>query len=1016
MDEATKATQSQIDLLDKQLKVQEAQVANISAQQEAILTRVFSDSDITAEQARKTIENNAENNAILNESLKITQNNQSIVSNTNDLFEGRNSQLNQELRTIKAQYDQRKRDAILEKANAIARLENEKAAAIAQGGRSEAVAEYQTRINLLKNQLSLQMENNRLTTLQDIAQKALNSSFTFGLEKQQEGLEIVKQQVELSNTLLSQEKDIALTRARIEAKREGGDLTPQAQQAIELNFARRELNVAKQTFELKMAAIDAQYDLLEAQRLATASELQMRVLMLEEAYKLQEGGITSSQQNTINQIKNAAEIFSTRTYDAARELAKAQERNSLTLLELKAEELSIFESGATSFASKVVNATKQAAIVYNSILNRGIEEPTTVSPLEKAVSIVKPDLVNLKNSLDTNVVSLREELTKTISSISALDLSIDGLVEAIRKDITNTPRSSEDIMKTISSSIIKPVQGKVTSGFKSAERAGHDAVDIKANQGTPVVAPISGKVTFGQDPRSGYFAKIVDDTGKIYTSMSHLSKMYIDLAKGTGRVTQGQVIGLSGGTPGTEGAGKSTGAHVHWKLKINGVAVDPMGRSAIETEEIPVKIVDSAEKNISTPTKSEEQKQTAYPLKLALEEMDIVPVVSNLKDLLDTIKLPELINIELYKVGSGFEEVGKKIGAFSAAGKIQLAPFIEELSKLGPEGEVAVAISNGMFTILDNVDSASTKIGEQLKLISSNTLTESEKFQSYAKIAGAALTAVSGMISAVASIAKASADAKVSALDREIAAEQKRDGKSTQSVAKIEAMEKKKDSIARKAFNTNKKLMMANAVVSTAAGVANALGSGLPPPANIILAGLIGAMGMAQLAIIAGTQYESAYTPKAASMPSTLSIGKRDSSVDLARGPNANAGGEAGYLRGVQGTGTNASNYRTIGSAYGGELMRGYGNRGFVVGEKGPEVITPDTPITVTPANESSQAQSINASFNIQALDASGVQDILVSQKGNIIKMLREASNASGKSFMEDVNVDVYTRPSVGKL
>jgi hypothetical protein len=151
-------------------------------------------------------------------------------------------------------------------------------------------------------------------------------------------------------------------------------------------------------------------------------------------------------------------------------------------------------------------------------------------------------------------------------------------------------------------------------------------------------------------------------------------------------------------------------------------------------------------------------------------------------------------------------------------------------------------------------------------------------------------------------------------------------------------------------------------------------------------------------------------------MPSTLSIGKRDNSVDLARGSNANAGGEVGYLRGVQGTGTNASNYRTIGSAYGGELMRGYGNRGFVVGEKGPEVITPDTPITVTPANESSQAQSINASFNIQALDASGVQDILVSQKGNIIKMLREASNASGKSFMEDVNVDVYTRPSVGKL
>ena len=181
---------------------------------------------------------------------------------------------------------------------------------------------------------------------------------------------------------------------------------------------------------------------------------------------------------------------------------------------------------------------------------------------------------------------------------------------------------------------------------------------------------------------------------------------------------------------------------------------------------------------------------------------------------------------------------------------------------------------------------------------------------------------------------------------------------------------------------------------------------------------LMGALGAAQLAIIASSKYEGAGTTNTAvSMPSTLSIGKRDSSsVDLAKGPNANAGGEVGYLRGSQGTGSNASNYRTVGSAYGGELMRGYGNRGFVVGEKGPEVITPETPISVTPANDVGVAQPINANFTIQALDSHGVQDILVSQKGNIIKMLREAANASGKTFMEDVNVNVYTRPSVGKL
>ena len=182
------------------------------------------------------------------------------------------------------------------------------------------------------------------------------------------------------------------------------------------------------------------------------------------------------------------------------------------------------------------------------------------------------------------------------------------------------------------------------------------------------------------------------------------------------------------------------------------------------------------------------------------------------------------------------------------------------------------------------------------------------------------------------------------------------------------------------------------------------------------MAGIIGAMGAAQVAVIAGTSYESSATPRAPASPSTLSIGKRSDTVDLAKGPSASAGGEVGYIRGAAGTGSNASNYRTVGSAYGGELMRGYGSRGFVVGEKGPEVINPETPISVTPANDVQGSAPLNATFNIQALDSSDVQRVLIEQKGNIITMLRQAANASGKTFMEDVNTNVYTRPNIGKL
>lgn len=346
----------------------------------------------------------------------------------------------------------------------------------------------------------------------------------------------------------------------------------------------------------------------------------------------------------------------------------------------------------------------------------------------------------------------------------------------------------------------------------------------------------------------------------------------------------------------------------------------------------------------------------------------------------------------------------------------------------GPEGKIftsligltqvlSVTLPNTFKVLTTSFEEFKTKNAEALEGVKADT----QKTIYTAQQLSAAFSAAAQVISGIASLIKSISDAKIAGVDKEIAAEQKRDGKSAESISKIEAMESKKDSIAKKSFNTQKKLMLAQAVMSTAAAVAGAYASlamipVVGPTLAGIAAGIIGAAGLAQIAIISGMQYGGGAAKSAAAPPSTLSIGKRSDSVDLARGPSANAGGEAGFIRGSQGMGSNASNFRTIGSAYGGDLMRGYGNRGFVVGEKGPEIITPETPISVTPANDAMAATPVNATFNIQALDASGVQDILVSQKGNIIKMIRDAANASGQGFLEDVNVNVYTRPSVNKL
>ena len=376
--------------------------------------------------------------------------------------------------------------------------------------------------------------------------------------------------------------------------------------------------------------------------------------------------------------------------------------------------------------------------------------------------------------------------------------------------------------------------------------------------------------------------------------------------------------------------------------------------------------------------------------------LEDIPVTAKRGETLSTAKSPEIEAIEAFMPDTvKLLDATDSMMLLNSQAKELKAIF----SELGPQGVVMTSAIEGI-----------SAFGATLRTALDTKNTAEDPYARFIAMGAAASSA----LATIQQMSRAAADAKVEAIDREIAAEQKRDGKSADSIAKLEALERKKDSINRKAFDTNKKLMMAQSIIATATGIAQSLTLG--PIIGPIMAAMIGALGAAQLAIIAGTSYQSTSAPaQQAAMPTTLSIGKRGDTVDLAKN-NANAGGEIGYLRGARGQGRSSADYAVIGSAYGGSLPRGYGNTGYLVGEHGPEIIKPEVPTTVVPANDNSNQSPVNATFNINALDASGVQDILHAQRGFIIGSLREAANANGQSFLENVNTNVYTKPNVGRL
>lgn len=128
----------------------------------------------------------------------------------------------------------------------------------------------------------------------------------------------------------------------------------------------------------------------------------------------------------------------------------------------------------------------------------------------------------------------------------------------------------------------------------------HVGTDFGIPQGTQLRATIDGTISRWTDQYGAYIIDIRADDGLIVRN-GHLSR--IDVSNGQ-RVKAGQVIGLTGGIPGTPGAGWSTGAHLHWELRRGTSWIDPRNLNPQPSNfgDTPATVGDEADMRVVTST------------------------------------------------------------------------------------------------------------------------------------------------------------------------------------------------------------------------------------------------------------------------------------------------------------------------------------------------------------------------------------------------------------------------------
>ncbi len=187
------------------------------------------------------------------------------------------------------------------------------------------------------------------------------------------------------------------------------------------------------------------------------------------------------------------------------------------------------------------------------------------------VRVLRDELLVNKGKLETARSRKKQSLASLDAEQRADAEEIDALVEvsAELKARIQAAQSRSTVLRSPSGAgFAWPVNGVITSPFGWRWGRMHEGVDLGAPYGAPITAAAAGIVIYAGWLGGYGNLTVIDHGGGLATAYGHQSQISVSVGQ---QVAKGQIIGAVGST------GHSTGPHLHFEVRVNGQAVDPLG-------------------------------------------------------------------------------------------------------------------------------------------------------------------------------------------------------------------------------------------------------------------------------------------------------------------------------------------------------------------------------------------------------------------------------------------------------